>query len=263
MDSHPRRLAAISRNTLRLAQAGLLALTASAVCAGSAAANHNDALETIERLNAPNTALGTSHVRNHTSTGHTFDNPGEPDQCTAGSTVNYGATVWYEFHPHVNGRYRVVVTPAGGRPVQIGGFVLRGHAYPVRGPHGFRGAIGRFGAPRSGGRTHEGFDVNAACGTPVVAARAGTVRVSDYDPVLYGHRVIVRARGERRGYWFTHLRSPSPLRAGDRVATGGRIGRIGATGNAVTVGCHLHFELRGRGGPLDPEPELRLWDRWS
>jgi len=162
-----------------------------------------------------------------------------------------------------DGRYRVVVTPAGGRPVQIGGFVLRGHAYPVRGPHGFRGAIGRFGAPRSGGRTHEGFDVNAACGTPVVAARAGTVRVSDYDPVLYGHRVIVRARGERRGYWFTHLRSPSPLRAGDRVATGGRIGRIGATGNAVTVGCHLHFELRGRGGPLDPEPELRLWDRWS
>ncbi len=119
MDSHPRRLAAISRNTLRLAQAGLLALTASAVCAGSAAANHNDALETIERLNAPNTALGTSYVRNHTSTGHTFDNPGEPDQCTAGSTVNYGATVWYEFHPHVNGRYRVVVSSgtAGFEPV--------------------------------------------------------------------------------------------------------------------------------------------------
>ncbi len=44
-----------------------------------------------------------------------------------------------------------------------------GHVFPVQGPHGTRGAIGEFGAPRSGGRTHEGFDVVAACGTELVA----------------------------------------------------------------------------------------------
>ena len=42
-----------------------------------------------------------------------------------------------------------------------------------------------------------------------------------------------------------------------------RLGSVGATGNARSVGCHLHFELRGRGGPLDPLPRLRAWDRFS
>ena len=41
------------------------------------------------------------------------------------------------------------------------------------------------------------------------------------------------------------------------------IGRVGATGNARSVGCHLHFEMRGPGGPFDPLPQLRRWDRWS
>ena len=38
-----------------------------------------------------------------------------------------------------------------------------------------RGAIGEFGAPRSGGRVHEGFDVAAACGTELVAVTTGKV----------------------------------------------------------------------------------------
>jgi murein DD-endopeptidase MepM/ murein hydrolase activator NlpD len=47
------------------------------------------------------------------------------------------------------------------------------------------------------------------------------------------------------------------------VRTGQRIGVVGATGNARSVGCHLHFEIHSRGRPIDPEPELRAWDRWS
>ncbi|MEY2443216.1 MAG: hypothetical protein QOJ46_2642, partial [bacterium] len=41
------------------------------------------------------------------------------------------------------------------------------------------------------------------------------------------------------------------------------IGRIGATGNARTIGCHLHFEIRKHGVPIDPAPELHAWDAWS
>ena len=40
---------------------------------------------------------------------------------------------------------------------------------------GRRGAIGEFGAPRSGGRTHEGFDIVAPCGAGLVAVRGGRV----------------------------------------------------------------------------------------
>ena len=70
----------------------------------------------------------------------------------------------------------------------------RTHVFPVDGPHGTRGAIGEFGAPRSGGRVHEGFDITADCGTPLIAARGGTVQKVGYDPVLYGNYVLDRRR---------------------------------------------------------------------
>jgi murein DD-endopeptidase MepM/ murein hydrolase activator NlpD len=38
---------------------------------------------------------------------------------------------------------------------------------------------------------------------------------------------------------------------------------VGETGNAITVGCHLHFEIHVHGVPVDPEPALRRWDRYS
>ncbi|MEA2131518.1 MAG: peptidoglycan LD-endopeptidase LytH [Solirubrobacteraceae bacterium] len=161
------------------------------------------------------------------------------------------------------GRYRVRVRAPGGTARTVGALTLRSHVYPIRGPHADRGPIGEFGVPRSGGRRHDGFDVDAACGTPVVAARGGRVVRARYDPVLYGNLVIIRGDHTRRDYWYAHLRRPSRLRRGDHVRTGERIGRIGATGNARTVGCHLHFEIRLRGVPIDPERELHAWDRWS
>jgi murein DD-endopeptidase MepM/ murein hydrolase activator NlpD len=162
------------------------------------------------------------------------------------------------------GGYRIrVAAPGGGAARNAGRLTLRSHVYPIRGAHADRGPIGAFGVGRSGGRTHEGYDVNAACGTPLVAARGGVVTRAGYDPVLYGNVVIVRGARTRRDYWYAHLQSPSPLRTGDRVRTGQRIGRVGATGNARTIGCHLHFEIRSRGVPVDPAPELHEWDTWS
>lgn len=161
-----------------------------------------------------------------------------------------------------NGTYRVRVV-AGRARADAGTFTLRSHVYPVRGAHRDRGPVGAFGVARNGGRTHEGFDVDAACGTPLVAARGGRVVRSTYDPVLYGHLVVVRGERTQRDYWYAHLARASALRRGDRVRTGGAIGRVGATGNARTVGCHLHFEIRRRGVPIDPAPELHAWDAWS
>ncbi len=161
------------------------------------------------------------------------------------------------------GSYRVRVRGPGGSARLAGRVTLRTHSYPVRGPHADRGPIGRFGVGRSGGRTHEGFDIDAACGTPLAAARGGRVVSVRHDPVLYGNLVIIRGAHTRRDYWYAHLQRPSRLRAGDDVLTGQRLGRVGATGNARTIGCHLHFEIRSRGTPIDPEPELHEWDRWS
>lgn len=139
-----------------------------------------------------------------------------------------------------------------------------GQIFPVRGPHGTRGPVGEFGAPRTGGRTHEGFDVTATCGTKLVSARAGTVLKRAYDPVLDGNYVIIHARGMGpRNYLYAHMRKPAIVAVGEVVHTGQRIGSVGKTGNARTVGCHLHFEIHLRGQPIDPEPALRRWDRFS
>jgi murein DD-endopeptidase MepM/ murein hydrolase activator NlpD len=161
------------------------------------------------------------------------------------------------------GRYRIRVAGPVGTARNAGRLTLRSHIYPIRGRHADRGPIGAFGVRRSGGRTHEGYDVNAPCGTPLVAARGGVVTRAGYDPVLYGNIVIIRGSRTRRDYWYAHLLAPSPLQTGDRVTTGQRIGRVGATGNARTIGCHLHFEMRSRGVPIDPAPELHEWDAWS
>lgn len=135
--------------------------------------------------------------------------------------------------------------------------------FPVRGPHWDRGPVGEFGAPRSGGRVHIGFDLMAACGTKLVSAREGRVLKRAYRPDLDGNYVVIHARGLGRNYWYSHLRKPSLVREGDQVERGQRIGSVGRSGNARSVGCHLHFEIHVDGDVVDPEPALRRWDRAS
>jgi murein DD-endopeptidase MepM/ murein hydrolase activator NlpD len=151
--------------------------------------------------------------------------------------------------------------PATAAISRDGAVEFHAHVFPVQGPHRARGFIGEFGAPRSGGRSHEGFDVVAPCRTPLVAATTGRVLRAGYDPVLYGNFLLIHGQGERRGYFYAHLTRPAAVHRGDRVWAGQRVGSVGKTGNARTVGCHLHFEIHVRGRPVDPEPALQTWDR--
>lgn len=139
--------------------------------------------------------------------------------------------------------------------------------FPVRGPHDYGGPVQRFGAPRSGGRVHQGQDVFAGCGTRVVAARGGRVQARGSDPVLYGNWVVIDARGTRTDYRYAHFLHPASVHQGERVRTGDEIGLIGKTGNARSVGCMLHIEVWPHGwnhdSPVDPLPILKRWDGWS
>jgi murein DD-endopeptidase MepM/ murein hydrolase activator NlpD len=74
---------------------------------------------------------------------------------------------------------------------------------------------------------------------------------------------LIHGAGERRSYFYSHLPRPAAVGPGERVLEGQRVGAVGLTGNAVSVGCHLHFEIHERGLPLDPAPALRRWDRYS
>jgi murein DD-endopeptidase MepM/ murein hydrolase activator NlpD len=135
------------------------------------------------------------------------------------------------------------------------------HVFPVKGHWTTRGPTGDFGAPRSGGRVHEGFDIVAKCGAKLVAVTDGKVVRRGFDPVLYGNYLLLSGDGERRTYFYAHLIRPPAVKLGEKVQPGQWVGNEGKTGNAETVGCHLHFELRDQGKPIDPEPYLRKWDR--
>jgi murein DD-endopeptidase MepM/ murein hydrolase activator NlpD len=145
-------------------------------------------------------------------------------------------------------------------------FDLYDNMFPIRGRHDYGIGPGtRFGAGRAG-HSHQGQDVFAKCGTPLVAARGGVVQFKQYHAAA-GNYLVIDGAGTSVDYVYMHLAEPSPFRAGDRVYTGQRIGSVGDTGNAR--GCHLHFELwKGPGWydggkPFDPLPSLQAWDGWS
>ena len=130
-----------------------------------------------------------------------------------------------------------------------------GEAVPVAGKSDFGTAENGFG----GGRGHEGQDLLARCGTPVVAAKAGKVTVARWHGAAGNFAVVESEDGRNQVYM--HLMRPARLSAGDRVDAGDRIGVVGQTGRAST--CHLHFELwtspgwYAGGVPVDPAPFLR------
>ena len=141
----------------------------------------------------------------------------------------------------------------------------RGHRFPLAGPFTFGGSGSRFGAGR-GDRTHQGQDMAAAEGTPVVAPRTGTVEVVRYQASGAGHYIVLDGDGEDRDYVFMHLRTGSVLvTEGQRVRIGAPLGQVGNTG--ISFGPHLHFEVWVGGGwytggkPIDPLPLLRAWSR--
>jgi len=166
--------------------------------------------------------------------------------------------------PVADGTYKLVVAVVGGNQKEAGSVELHRHLFPVRGPHGARGAVGEFNAPRNGGRRrHKGFDVTGRCGTPLAAATTGMVVKRAYDPRLDGNYIVIRGLGERRKYWYAHMVHSTRFRKGELVHVGQILGHIGRTGNAGSTPCHLHFEIHLGGRPIDPEPYLRAWDHYS
>ncbi len=171
----------------------------------------------------------------------------------------------YSFRVRAQGAPRVAHRAASAGGSLSLGFDFYGYAFPIIGKHDYGGAAGRFGAARSG-HTHQGQDVMAACGLPVVAARGGRVRYSGFEGAA-GNYVVIDGKGSPYDTAYMHLAQRSPLSEGDQVRTGQPIGVVGDTGDATA--CHLHFEIwtppgwYEGGSPIDPLPFLKKWDAYS
>jgi murein DD-endopeptidase MepM/ murein hydrolase activator NlpD len=120
---------------------------------------------------------------------------------------------------------------------------------PVAGPHSF---VDSWGAPRSGGRTHEGTDIMADYGTPVVAIVSGAITYAGYGGSA-GNWLILSGN-DGNTYWYMH--NQRNIVTSGQVRVGQLIAEVGDTGNATGI-PHLHFEYHpGGGGPVNPYPLL-------
>ena len=153
------------------------------------------------------------------------------------------------------GRLSVQVAPPP-LPVGTGRF-------PVQGAYSFGAEDGRFGAEREG-HIHQGQDVTAAEGTPLVAPVAGFAYWVAFQRKGAGHYVVLRAI-DGNDYVFMHLKAGSVgVVEGATLAAGQAFAQVGSTG--ASSGPHLHFELWPDGwysskasAPIDPLPQLQAW----
>jgi murein DD-endopeptidase MepM/ murein hydrolase activator NlpD len=147
--------------------------------------------------------------------------------------------------------------PSAPPPPAAGTFV-----FPVQGTHNYGQGAAAFGAGR-GGRSHQGQDVFAACGTPLVSVTNTKVLYSGFQRMA-GNYVVLRFKRMRHDYMYAHMASAPVVTKGMKLTPGQQVGTVGDTGNAR--GCHLHFELWKRPGwyrggrAINPLPTLLAWD---
>lgn len=95
---------------------------------------------------------------------------------------------------------------------------------------------------------HDGIDIGAERGTPVVAAAEGRVVFSDWGPKGYGLMVIVKHPNHLTTVYAHNAKNW--VKKDDLVRQGQRIASVGTTGRSS--GPHLHFEVRNHTHPKNP-----------
>jgi murein DD-endopeptidase MepM/ murein hydrolase activator NlpD len=121
-----------------------------------------------------------------------------------------------------------------------------------------------FGVARAK-RSHQGQDIFAACGSPLVSVGYTRVIFRGFHPSA-GNYLVIRYKRYKQDYMYAHLLSPPLVAMKAKLTPGQLVGYVGETGNAQ--GCHLHFEIWSgrwyRGGQaVDPYPSLLAWDAYS
>lgn len=153
------------------------------------------------------------------------------------------------------GVYKLLIQPeiAANTPFEIQIYKQPVYTFPVA-AKGNSAVQSFWGASRDAGRrSHEGIDIFAARGTPVVAATEGRIS-STGNKGLGGKQVWLRDRKRGNSLYYAHLDSIIAT-PGMKVSRGDTLGLVGNSGNARTTAPHLHFGIyKGYGGAQNPLP---------
>ena len=152
----------------------------------------------------------------------------------------------------------VASTPAAAPAVFVAQYIK---VFPVSGPHFLTDSWGDFRADLRG-QGHQGNDIMAARGVPVVAVADGTIKRLTRQETGLGGIWIWQVDNAGNEYYYAHLNDiAAGLDAGSKVTAGQQIGTVGNTGDARYGDPHLHFEIHpGGGSAIDPYKELLAAD---
>lgn len=144
-------------------------------------------------------------------------------------------------------------TSEGGQAVEPVNPGLQDGFNPIFPCPGYAYISGHFGDIYDDGNPHNGLDIAAVYGTPIIAAQAGTVIYADYhnswgNNVLISHNATYATR-------YAHCSSLA-VSVGQYVEQGQIIGYVGSTG--YSYGNHLHFEVYYNNVRVDPDPYLGI-----
>lgn len=120
----------------------------------------------------------------------------------------------------------------------VNGSVTSGYGYRVHPIYGTR-------------RLHQGLDISGGSGTPIAAAKGGTVISAGWRGG-YGNAVVI-SHGDGVTTLYAHQSSMN-VSSGQQVSRGDIVGWVGSTG--ASTGPHLHFEVRINGSAVNPRPYL-------
>ena len=146
---------------------------------------------------------------------------------------------------------KVAPTPPPGGGGGGGAVSSSGKACILERPYSY---VDSWGAPRSGGRSHQGTDVMAPHGARVFAFVNGVV---SRESTSSNGGIQLYLQGDNGvEYFYAHL-SGYAVSTGARVRAGQLIAYNGQTGNAQYTAPHVHFEVHMSGGAVNPYPHLK------
>ena len=157
-----------------------------------------------------------------------------------------------DFEVFKTGYYKIVMFPESNKKVDfnIGIYTEPVFLFPVAGK-GNKDIQSYWGAARSGGkRKHEGIDIFAKRGTPVIASVDGFIATAK-NSGLGGKQIWLKSGFFGKTLYYAHLDSILKT-SGKNVKVGDTLGFVGNTGNAKGASPHLHFGIYNSSGAINP-----------
>jgi murein DD-endopeptidase MepM/ murein hydrolase activator NlpD len=204
--------------------------------------------------------LPVTGVRYKVSRGETIYSISKKYQVDAQNIIDYPFNSFANDETFALMAGQELIIPEGIKPKEVVVDTKRYLARTVAPIPGVKGE-GNFVWPTSGRISqryswyHQAVDI-ASGGNPVVsAAQGGTVVTTGWNAGGYGNFVVVD-HGNGYTTLYAHLLNNSTVVSpGEKVSQGQKLGNMGSTGRST--GTHLHFEVRGPKGKLDPLAVLK------